>query len=81
MYATTVKLLRAVSERVGGDKALAQRLGIDDALLASLMSGQQEMPERVLLGTVDIILESEESQRVIRSRSDVQPAPNPTVDR
>lgn len=42
---------------VGGDAALARRLGIDQALLSSLMAGEQPLPERVLLGTVDIIME------------------------
>lgn len=60
MDAKAVKLLRAASEMVGGDQALARRLGIDDALLSTLMSGQHELPERVLLGTVDIILANHE---------------------
>lgn len=50
-----VKLLRSASDIVGGDQTLAKRLGIAEPLLASLMSGQYELPERVLLGTVDNI--------------------------
>lgn len=53
---------------VGGDTALAQRLGIDQALLSHLISGQQAMPEQVLLRTVDIIME----------RHEVQPRPRTT---
>jgi hypothetical protein len=61
MNERAVKLLRAASELVGGDKVLAQRLGISEALLDRLMSGQYELPERVLFGTVGIILANQES--------------------
>ena len=72
MHATTAKLLRAASEIVGGDKALAERLGIVDAQLAGLMSGQHEMPERVLLRTVDIILANHGSQHSLPRRRTAQ---------
>jgi hypothetical protein len=62
MHMRPVNLLRAASEMVGGDKALARRLGIDETLLDRLMSGQHEWPEQVLLGTVDIILANHESK-------------------
>lgn len=69
---TPAKLLRAASAMVGGEKALAERLGIDDALLAKLMTGEHELPEPVLLGTVDIIMAKHESKRSFISKSDVQ---------
>ena len=74
MHARAVKLLRAASELVGGDEVLARRLGVDGALLRRLLSGQYELPERVLLGTVDIILARHESPRSPAGRASVQPA-------
>lgn len=74
MHARAVKLLRAASELVGGDEALARRLGIDQLLLRRLLSGQYELPERVLLGTVDIILARHESPPSPSGREAVQPA-------
>ena len=58
----TVKLLRAASEMVGGDETLALRLGIDQALLSNLMAGAHTLPERVLLRTVDIIMEHHKAE-------------------
>ncbi len=54
--ATTVKLLRAASEIAGGDTALAERLGIGETLLAKFMDDSVELPDRLLLRAVDIIL-------------------------
>lgn len=61
MHERAVKLLRAASDLAGGDEALARRLRIDPALLSTLMSGQHELPESVLLATVDILLAGQES--------------------
>lgn len=80
MHETAVRLLRAASGMVGGNKVLAHRLGIDEALLARLMSGQYELPERVLLGTVDIILENHESRFSTTSPPPARPALEPTRD-
>ena len=63
MSASIPKLVRAASNIVGGDKALCQRLGIDETLLSRLMTGQHELPEHVLLGIVDIILARPQSHR------------------
>ena len=56
MSATTLKLLRAAAEIVGGDDALAERLGISNRLFSAFMSGRQELPDALLLRAVDIIL-------------------------
>jgi hypothetical protein len=58
--ASTVKLLRAASEIAGGDKALAERLGIGETLLAKFMDDSVELPDRLLLRAVDIILADRE---------------------
>lgn len=60
--ASAVKLLCAASELVGGDKALAERLGIAESVLSRLMSGQGELSDPVLLGVVDIIVASHDSR-------------------
>lgn len=65
MRMSAVKLLQAASAMVGGDKALAQRCGVDEALLSRLMSGQHELPDPVLLGAVDIILANHDSRSSI----------------
>lgn len=56
MSATTVKLLQTASEIVGGDEALASRLGISQRLLARFMADKRELPDAVLLRAVDIVL-------------------------
>jgi len=60
--AGAARLLRAASELVGGDKALAERLGITELVLSRLMTGQDELPDPVLLGVVDIIVASHDSR-------------------
>lgn len=60
--ASAVRLLRAASELVGGDKALAERLGIAESGLSRVMSGQDELSDPVLLGVVDIVVASHDSQ-------------------
>lgn len=56
MSATTVKLLQAAAEIAGGNKALADRLGIGELLLRSYLTDSRELPDPLLLGAVDIIL-------------------------
>jgi len=60
MSTTTVKLLEAAAEVVGGKTALARHLRIGEALLASFMADRRELPDRLLLVAVDIILEKRE---------------------
>lgn len=56
MSATGVKLLQAAVEIVGGSEALAAYLAIDETLLAAYMADRRELPDRLLLKAVDIIL-------------------------
>jgi DNA-binding transcriptional regulator YdaS (Cro superfamily) len=53
--ATTVKLLQAASEIVGGEAALANRLGISERLLSRFMADRRELPDHLLLRAVDIV--------------------------
>jgi hypothetical protein len=56
MSTTTVKLLRAASEIVGGEDVLAERLGIGKTLFSKFARGLVELPDVLLLRAVDIIL-------------------------
>lgn len=58
MSATTVRLLQAAAEITGGNKALAERLGVSETLLWKFMGDSLELPDPLLLRAVDIILES-----------------------
>ncbi len=62
MSASSVKLLQAAAEIVGGNDALAARLGIEDALLACYLSNRRELPDGLLLKAVDIVLEDRRSR-------------------
>ena len=69
MSAGTIKLLNTASEMVGGQQELAERLGIDEPLLATFMAGISPLPDAVLLKLVDILLENRESRRLMTSMS------------
>jgi hypothetical protein len=57
MSATTARMLRAASEVLGGDEALAQHLGISEVQLGTYLEDLSELPDTLLLRTVDIVLE------------------------
>jgi hypothetical protein len=61
MNSTTVKLLQAAAEFVGGDKQLAVRLGIAQSLPGKLMAGPYHVPAPLLLQAVDIVLAHRQS--------------------
>jgi hypothetical protein len=61
MSATSVKLLQAAAEIVGGNQALAERLEISEMLLAMFLADVREFPDRLLLQAVDIILADRQS--------------------
>jgi hypothetical protein len=71
MSACTVRLLNAASEIVGGPGALAERLGIDESLLAKFMGDTRPLPDPLLLKAVDIIL----ADRQARSFAEQATAP------
>ena len=73
MSNTAGKLLEAAAEIVGGDNALAQRLGIGPSLLAKFLTGAVPLPDNLLLRAVDIVL----AERQVALR----PAPVPLVSK
>lgn len=72
MSATTVQLLRAAGEIVGGNKALAERLGIGETMLGLFLGDMRELPDGLLLRAVDIILADRQGVVALSS----QPAAN-----
>jgi DNA-binding transcriptional regulator YdaS (Cro superfamily) len=62
MSATKARLLRAASEIVGGNSALANYLGISETLLSRFIADRQELPDALLLRAVDIILADRQSE-------------------
>jgi hypothetical protein len=54
--ATTVKLLQVAAEIVGGEEALAARLGISERMLVRFLTDSRELPDALLLRAVDIVL-------------------------
>jgi hypothetical protein len=57
MSVTTVKLLAAAADMVGGVDRLAARLGISETVLLAYMADVRVLPDALLLRAVDIILE------------------------
>lgn len=68
MSATTVQLLHAAADIVGGEDALAERLGIGPVLLARFISGRRELPDGLLLKAVDIILADRQARPPLAAR-------------
>jgi len=56
MSATSVKLLQAAADIVGGNQALAQCLGVAERTLAAFLTDTLPLPDSLLLRAVDIIL-------------------------
>jgi hypothetical protein len=70
--ATTVKLLQAAAEIAGGDKALAERLGIGEKILAIFMADTHHLPDTLLLQAVDIILADRQSRFLLHGQPAAQ---------
>jgi hypothetical protein len=79
--ASGVLLLRAASEIVGGNKALAGRLGIGERVLSKYMANGCELPDLLLLRAVDIILADRESRPPVASQPAQQCSREATSDR
>lgn len=73
MSATTVRLLEAASEIVGGNAALARELRIGETLLARFMDDSRELPDMLLLRAVDIILADRQSKLPPARRTGILP--------
>jgi len=72
--ATTVKLLQAAAEIVGGEEALAESLGIGEALLSRFLADVRQLPDPLLLQAVDIILADRLSRQPFSGRP-AEPSP------
>jgi hypothetical protein len=70
---TTVRLLQAAAEIAGSNRALAQSLGISEALLARFMTDSRELPDALLLRAVDVILEDRRSRLPFTSPREARP--------
>jgi hypothetical protein len=79
--ATTVRLLRAASDKVGGLRALADRLGVTVTLLSRFMADTRELPDSLLLRAVDIILADGQSRSSLACDEPVQSPTESTGDR
>jgi len=62
MSQTTLKLLRAAAEILGGEEALARRMDIGQILLRAYMQERRPMPDFLLLRVVDVVLEHNKAQ-------------------
>ena len=62
MSVTSVKLLQAAAEVVGGEELLAERLGIRPQFLSAYLQDRRQLPDWLLLRAVDIILSDRQSR-------------------
>ncbi len=62
MSVTTIRLLETAASIVGGNRALASRLGINETVLSLFVAGARELPDPLLLRAVDIILAERDSR-------------------
>lgn len=69
-----MKLLQAASEIVGGDEALANRLGISERLLFRFMADRRELPDHLLLRAADIVLADRQSRPPLTRELGLQPS-------
>ncbi len=73
MSATSAKLLQAAAEIVGGNRALAERLGVSHSLLVKFMGDIVELPDPLLLRAVDIILADRRAEPPLEPQPALQP--------
>jgi len=66
---TSVRLLKAAAEIVGGTDALAGRLGVTPVRLAMMLEDRIMLPDPLLLRAVDIILEERQVRAAPRISS------------
>jgi hypothetical protein len=71
---TSAKLLQAAAEIVGGNRALAERLGVSHSLLLKFVADTVELPDPLLLAAVDIILADRRAGPPLDPHPAVRPA-------
>ena len=65
MSTTSARILQTASEIVGGNEALAERLGIGLRALGMFMQNRRHLPDSLLLRVLDIILDDRQSRIVL----------------
>ena len=80
MNATSIKILEAAAEIVGGKEALAERLGISETVHARYMEGHRALADALLLHVVDIILNDRQSRHPARRHAAFQAAGLPVSE-
>ena len=58
MSDSTVRLLRAAAEILGGEAKLARHLDITDLLLRAYLESRRPLPDYLLLRAVDVVLDN-----------------------
>jgi hypothetical protein len=74
--ATSVKLLHAARDVAGGVEALAEALGIEEALLVAYMADRRTLPDALLLRAVDLILADRQTGLAPPPPTPERPAPD-----
>ena len=62
-----MKLLQVAAEILGGEEALAERLGITYARMLALLQDRVALSDRLLLKAVDIIIEDRHARGALPS--------------
>ena len=62
MSTSSTKLLQAAAEILGGERPLAEVLGISQTLLSAYLNDARPLPDSLLLRAVDIILEDRQAR-------------------
>ena len=62
-----MKLLQVAAEIVGGEAALAERLGITYGRMLALLEDRIALSDRLLLKAVDIIIEDRRARGIVPS--------------
>ena len=78
MSQTTIKLLQAAADILGGEDALAKRMDIGEILLRAYMEERRPMPDFLLLRAVDVVLEHTKAladTRAPLATNDLPPVP------
>jgi len=75
MSQTTVKLLQAAAEILGGEEALARRLEIGEVLMRAYLEERRPLPDFLLLRAVDVVIEHNKGQAAapLASSGDLPP--------
>ena len=80
MSLTTVKVLEAAAEILGGTRELADHLGISEGLLSRFMADRRVLPDLLLLRAVDVIIADRDGGPPVASELSLQTVQKSTYD-